>query len=563
VDRFVLTPGTGPLVGGDGTTAGQLKFRVGLAFHYERAPLVLTITDGADRTSSEVIGHRFQTHVFGVLGLTDWLDLQVQLPVTLVQAGDDLQRFGLTAPSSIGVGSPVIGARLSLLSTARKGPFDLALQLAVALPLGTPSALTGGRLAFLPSVHASRSFDWLHLAAALGAGIEGATAVGSQRLGSQFELTATLGVGRALRAELTSRSVFSFAGANPTSELLVGGRVMSLEPFDFFVHLGPSFGTAPGTPSFRVLAGVGVGNAYHRAPPDPCLGPNHTPLQCPKLDDDQDTILNAVDRCPLEAEDRDGFQDEDGCVDKDNDGDAIVDAQDSCRDVAGVAEYAGCPIPDEDKDGVLDAVDQCPKEPGLVARKGCPFRDGDSDGLEDAIDSCPTEPGPKELGGCAPKDRDGDEVFDHLDNCPDEKGTKENQGCPAKKKQLVMITAEKLVIKDKVYFATGKSTILPRSFPLLDQVAQVASAHPELTRIVVEGHTDSVGKADKNRVLSQQRADAVLTYLVKKGVAASRLSAKGYGPDRPAETNDTPAGREMNRRVEFTLPSDEKTGGTP
>lgn len=562
LDRFVLVPGAGPLVGGDARSVGRLKFRIALAMHYERSPLQLAITDGADRSTRDVIGHRLQAHLVGVVGVLDWLDLQVQLPVTLLQAGEDLQPFGVTSPASFGLGSPVIGARAALLSTSRAAPIDLAFQLGVALPLGTAAALTGGRLSVMPSLHIGRSFDLLHLTGAVGAAIEGATAVGTQRLGSQFELTATLGVGRTVIGELTSRSIFSLAGAVPTSELLIGGRVLALEPFDFFLTGGPSFGNAPGTPAFRVLAGIGVGNAYHHEPPDPCLSENHQPAQCPLLDDDKDTIPNGVDRCPLEAEDRDGFQDTDGCVDPDNDADFIADAQDRCRDVPGVAAYQGCPVPDADHDGVLDADDACPNEPGPVDRKGCPFRDADRDGLEDAIDACPQEAGLPELKGCAPKDRDADTVFDHLDNCPDEKGLPENQGCPAKKKQLVVITKERLVIKDKVYFATGKATILPRSFPLLDQVADVINGHPELQRIVVEGHTDSVGKADKNRVLSQNRADSVMKYLKAKGVTADRLTARGYGPDRPAETNDTPAGREMNRRVEFTLSNENESGST-
>ena len=279
-------------------------------------------------------------------------------------------------------------------------------------------------------------------------------------------------------------------------------------------------------------------------------------------DRDGDGIVDSVDRCIDQPEDKDGFQDADGCVDGDNDNDGIADGQDKCRDIQGVVEYQGCPVPDADHDGVLDADDKCPNEPGPANRQGCPFRDADVDGIEDSVDQCPNEAGLPELRGCAPKDRDGDSVFDHLDNCPDEKGDKDNQGCPKKKKQLVVITAERLVIKDKVYFATGRSTILAKSFPLLDQVAEVIKGHPELKHVVVEGHTDSVGKAETNRKLSQDRANAVMAYLVKKGVAAERLAARGYGPDRPAAENSTAAGREQNRRVEFTLPN-ETEGGAP
>jgi outer membrane protein OmpA-like peptidoglycan-associated protein len=143
------------------------------------------------------------------------------------------------------------------------------------------------------------------------------------------------------------------------------------------------------------------------------------------------------------------------------------------------------------------------------------------------------------------------------------KGVPENQGCPQKEKQLVIITREKLVIKDKVYFDTGKSKIQPRSFPLLNQIARILIEHPDVKRVVVEGHTDSRGSAAANRTLSQARAEAVKTYLVQHGVEAARLDAKGYGPDRPVADNGTAAGREQNRRVEFVIATEEKVETHP
>ena len=79
--------------------------------------------------------------------------------------------------------------------------------------------------------------------------------------------------------------------------------------------------------------------------------------------------------------------------------------------------------------------------------------------------------------------------------------------------------------------------------------------HPEISLVQVEGHTDNVGQPEKNKKLSQDRADSVKAYLVKKGVADARLKAVGFGQEKPAESNDTPAGRDNNRRVEFNLPS--------
>ncbi len=117
----------------------------------------------------------------------------------------------------------------------------------------------------------------------------------------------------------------------------------------------------------------------------------------------------------------------------------------------------------------------------------------------------------------------------------------------------VTVTANKLELKEKIYFDTGKATIKPESHGILDEAAQVLVAHPEVKKVRVEGHTDSSGSASANTALSQARAKAVREYLVGKGVAADRLSAKGYGPTRPIADNKTAEGREANRRVDFTI----------
>jgi outer membrane protein OmpA-like peptidoglycan-associated protein len=117
----------------------------------------------------------------------------------------------------------------------------------------------------------------------------------------------------------------------------------------------------------------------------------------------------------------------------------------------------------------------------------------------------------------------------------------------------VVVTAKKLELKEKIFFDTSKATIKPVSFELLDEAAQVLNAHPEVKKLTIEGHTDSTGAAAANQALSQARAEAVRDYLVKKGVAADRLSAKGYGATRPIGENATAAGREANRRVELMI----------
>ncbi|HYH96590.1 OmpA family protein, partial [Hyalangium sp.] len=169
----------------------------------------------------------------------------------------------------------------------------------------------------------------------------------------------------------------------------------------------------------------------------------------------------------------------------------------------------------------------------------------------DEQDSCPNEAGIPELKGCPAKDTDGDTVSDHLDNCINQAGPADNQGCPAAQKQLIVIKQDRIDIKDMVYFDSGKATIQARSNALLDQMAKVLAEHPEITKVIIEGHTDDRGPVEFNRTLSQQRAEAVRDYLVKKGLATERFEAKGFGPDRPLQPNTTSQGRAANRRVDF------------
>ncbi|MFT3706056.1 MAG: OmpA family protein [Archangium sp.] len=274
---------------------------------------------------------------------------------------------------------------------------------------------------------------------------------------------------------------------------------------------------------------------------------------CPEKDNDKDGINDDVDVCDDKPEDKDGIADEDGCPEGDSDADGVDDGADKCPTVKGPKENNGCPDNDKDGDGVLDRNDQCPEKAGPADNKGCPDTDSDEDGTVDRNDACKNEKGPASNKGCPWGDADKDGTADNFDNCVNEAGPADNQGCPAGKKQLVVITANKLVIKDKVFFDLNKSTIQAKSFGLLDQVAAVVNGHMEIGTIQVEGHTDNTGDAATNRTLSNDRAQAVMNYLISKGVAATRLKAVGFGPDKPADTNATPAGRDNNRRVEFNI----------
>lgn len=201
------------------------------------------------------------------------------------------------------------------------------------------------------------------------------------------------------------------------------------------------------------------------------------------------------DSCTSGPEDYDGFEDGDFCADLDNDG-----------------------------DGIPDTEDECPNEAGPALNKGCPF-----------------------------PDRDGDGVVDRFDNCPDEPGPPEFMGCP--QRQLVELDEKEIKIHDSIYFRRNGHVIERRSFELLEQLANVINSHPEITHIRIEGHTDSTGRRAYNVSLSQKRARSVMQHLIRHGkVDRRRLSAHGFGPDRPiiadARTDEEHA---ANRRVEFRI----------
>ena len=249
----------------------------------------------------------------------------------------------------------------------------------------------------------------------------------------------------------------------------------------------------------------------------------------PNGDRDGDGILDNVDKCPDDPEDKDGFQDADGCPDPDNDGDGIPDKLDKCpndpEDKDGFQDADGCPDPDNDNDGIPDKDDKCPNEPE------------DKDGFEDA-------------DGCPDPDNDKDGIADELDKCPNEFGPPPD-GCP-KKYAKVVVTEKKIELKETVFFDTNKSTIKAVSFGLLDDVAHAMKDNPKIN-VEVQGHTDSQGAAAFNLKLSQSRAESVRKYLIKAGVDGIRMVAKGYGLDVPIADNRTAEGRSQNRRVEFVI----------
>lgn len=229
----------------------------------------------------------------------------------------------------------------------------------------------------------------------------------------------------------------------------------------------------------------------------------------------------------------------------DTDKDGIFDPQDKCPTVPGVAKYEGCPVPDTDGDGINDENDKCPTVKGLAKYQGCPIPDTDKDGINDEEDKCPTVPGLARYQGCPIPDTDGDGINDEEDKCPNEKGIAANFGCPD-------IAPDLKVAARSIYFVTGTDRFAyPKLAPeKLKYVLDALNKYPSL-KIDIEGHTDNTGSAKLNKALSQKRANTIQNFLIKNGIAKDRLTATGYGFDKPVASNKTAKGRQENRRVEL------------
>lgn len=243
---------------------------------------------------------------------------------------------------------------------------------------------------------------------------------------------------------------------------------------------------------------------------------------------------------------------------RDSDGDGFLDPNDSCPTQPGVAPD-GCPAApaaDTDRDGIPDSSDPCPTEAEDGAEPapndGCPNKDADGDGILIPEDKCPAEKGVAP-DGCPVRDKDGDGIPDDADQCPDQpetaNGFQDADGCPDElPKEVAKFSG---VIKG-IQFDFGKATIRKESHQLLDEAVKVLTQYPEL-RILISGHTDNVGEAQRNIELSQQRAASVKEYIVAKGVDAGRVETRGAGPNEPVADNATDKGRQENRRIEFKL----------
>lgn len=266
-------------------------------------------------------------------------------------------------------------------------------------------------------------------------------------------------------------------------------------------------------------------------------------------DIDGDGIPDFKDGAPSQAEDMDGFEDDNGIPDYDNDNDGIFDEGDDCpnrpEDRDGFEDKDGCPDVDNDGDGITDRIDNCPNEPedidGFMDNDGCPDLDNDEDGIPDEIDSCPDQA----------EDMNG---YEDDDGCPDKSQLEEkkSEAEAAGDVKLIFAKKDRLHI-EPIKFGYNTAIISKDSYDTLDKLIQWLKDNPD-KNLEIQGHTDNLGDLEKNIELSQKRAENIRDYLIKNGnIEPSRLIANGYGSQVPIATNETAEGRMKNRRVEFKI----------
>jgi outer membrane protein OmpA-like peptidoglycan-associated protein len=581
VNPYHLTPsGLVPGAVGTSETLGHLEWHVGaIGVHLVR-PLIVVSDDNSPVRS--LVSQRQELDLSVAVGLIDWAEVGLVLPLIVGQKGQ-LPGRGLGAAADSGFGNAIIHIQ-SILLDSESYPVGLSLAVPVTLATRDANGYFGARTASAaPTIHASQRFAALHIGLMGGVRFQGETRLANwvdtdQLLfGAAVNLAFDESVDLTVELDGATGLLTTFEeGASTRAELVAALRVKRGANVELLTGYGTGVLRGAGAPLHRLFLGVGF--RLGGGPVDPCdidedEWSGVAPTVCPDLDFDGDGLKNGRDGCPREAEDIDGFEDDDGCLDGDNDADQLLDSDDACplepEDSEGFEDEDGCPDPDNDQDGILDVDDECPNLAetvnGFSDSDGCPDEDGDGDGIEDALDKCQENAEDidefEDEDGCPDPDNDQDGVLDADDRCPLQAenidGVDDEDGCP-EDQPVAVITEDKIEINQRILFETNRAVLIDESFPILNAVLALLRKHPEV-RIRVEGHTDGRGSDAENLALSEQRSQAVVDYLVGAAGAeldlSERLESKGYGEMKPIESNLTQVGRDSNRRVEFTIMS--------
>jgi outer membrane protein OmpA-like peptidoglycan-associated protein len=524
---------------------GHVRPALGVVGDWAYRPLVFYDQNGDE--AAAVVEHQVFAHVGGGLILWERLRLGVSVPLLVFTRGDSLEVANNSFSTDEGttIGDPRFALDLRLFGEYRSAA-SLAIGAQVFAPVGNQDAFASdGKIRVRPRLMLAGDLGPLAYAAQVGFNFRARDEnLGDEEFGNEAVFSAGLGLRTPDGKLLVGPEVFGSTVVSDSGDGAFKRRTTPLE-----VIFGAKYRVSS---DWRIGAGVGPGLTRG--------------VGAPQL-----RGLLSIEWMPdIEKEKEPSDRDKDG----------ILDDDDACPDTYGAAsedpKKHGCPEEappagpgDKDGDGILDDKDACPDEKGVPSddpkKHGCPLPpDRDGDTIIDDQDACPDEKGepsddPKKHGCPPPKDTDGDGIFDPEDACPDKPGEKDpdpkKHGCPK-----AFVEKGEIKILEQVQFATASDRILPASDTILEAVFKILSDHPEITKVSVEGHTDSRGGAAYNRGLSKRRAASVVKWLVKRGVDKGRLTSQGFGPDKPIDSNETEDGRQRNRRVEFLI-TEKKEGG--
>ncbi|QDG53625.1 cell envelope biogenesis protein OmpA [Persicimonas caeni] len=530
--------------------APHLLPSVELVAHYADDPIELQRR--SDSTPiTQLVDEQYKLDVGLGVGFFDRVEVGLVLPVVLYQSGN--AAAGLPAPNTIDLAEARGQVRFHLLDEQGLG---LGAQLTGYLPTSDDAPYqsngsAGALGSLIADYRSDGAYPW-RVAANVGWALQSQTS--NALLSTDDRLDVRLGAEATVVPDTVTLLLSGFgrweALADPTRSVsagyLGGARVRwGATGLSSTFGAGGSLSGGYGSPDVRVVASVGYAPSNGGS-----LGLSAS---------------SSADGCAGLPEDFDGFQDDDGCADPDNDADGVPDTRDNCpnvpEDVDGFEDADGCPDSDNDADGIADFNDACPDTPGTEKTSGCPFVDEDGDGIDASVDRCPNEAedadGFEDNDGCPDADNDRDGIADADDACPDVpesvNGVDDTDGCPDEGDSAVRLSGDRIEILERVHFDTARATIKSRSHSVLEQVASVMKANADIRLLRVQGHTDSRGDEQDNLELSQQRAVSVKEFLIEQGVDAERLSARGYGESHPIADNDTADGRADNRRVEFHI----------
>jgi outer membrane protein OmpA-like peptidoglycan-associated protein len=536
-----------------------------LLFDYQDSPLQL-VDENEIAEPKDAVAYQATTHFLWSFGFFDRLQLGLAMPVVVAQDGEGVRPLlgpADTAPDLASTAIRDIRIDLKGRILGHDEGLGVGAAAAVILPSGDEQNFAGEiGVGLAPDLIADLRTSKLRLALNAGARLHSRSSIADVTTGHElvFGAGGSYQIFRSLAAAAETQfrfGVVNDAPPEPNVESRLGARFSPDPSGDLQIELAFGIGSfqAIGTPQWRLIAGVvyaplgADGDADEILDRDDRCPEEAEDLDgfededgCPDGDNDGDGLADSADQCADEAEDVDEHEDDDGCPDTDNDGDGIADADDRCRDEAEDVDHHededGCPDADDDGDGVLDAEDRCPAEAedrdGHDDADGCPDADNDGDGKPDGADRCPDAAEDvdqfEDDDGCPDPDNDHDGVADADDRCPAEpetiNGTRDEDGCADAGAETVVLEGDAVVFRRPVGFARGAAELPERLGGLLAQAAQrlrARRAGPETVTVVVTGFGDAGTTGDDATALANRRAGAVRDALAGGGIPADAI----------------------------------------